>query len=92
MKLTALFERFAIDLTLEQAQSGAHQGCCDDDIAELRRNPDVVAELAKLSPKAVAAELKDYGAWEPDELADHDANLNRILWLACGNIVEEARS
>jgi len=29
--------------------------------------------------------LKGYGAWEDEELADHDENLNRLVWLTgCG--------
>jgi hypothetical protein len=31
--------------------------------------------------KTCAAYLKGYGAWEPEELADHDANLDRLVWL-----------
>jgi hypothetical protein len=30
--------------------------------------------------------LKEYGAWDATELADHDQNLQRILWLAAGDI------
>ena len=29
--------------------------------------------------------LRPYGAWDNDELADHDKNLRRMVWLAgCG--------
>lgn len=27
------------------------------------------------------AYLRGYGAWDDAELADHDANLNRLVWL-----------
>jgi len=32
--------------------------------------------------------LKDYGAWEKDELQDLETNKARILWLACINCKE----
>jgi hypothetical protein len=73
-------------LTLEDARSGSHQGRCDDDIEALRRVPYIKAQLDALDPVKLAADLSEYGAWEEAELADHDANLNRILWLACGDI------
>jgi hypothetical protein len=83
------FERFDLELTLEQAQSASHQGRCDDDVEALAREPGVAAQLAALDPLAVAAELREYGAWDDDELADHDANLRRVLWLAAGQIRDE---
>lgn len=77
-----------VELTKDEAASGMHQGACDSDIAALRELPHIAAQLAQWEPKTLAAELNEYGAWEPEELADHDANLNRMLWLACGDINE----
>jgi hypothetical protein len=88
--MLAYFNRFVIELTLEQAESGAHQGQCDDDIAMLLREPAIDAELARIPAGDIAAELRAYGAWDDEQLADYDANLTRILWLACGAIKDEA--
>lgn len=33
--------------------------------------------------------LKGTGAWERDELCDHDANLERLLWIWCCNLRED---
>jgi len=41
-----------------------------------------------LDPLKVREVLRDCGAWDDDELSDHDANLDRLLWIACGDIVE----
>jgi hypothetical protein len=87
--MLAYFERFVIELTREQAESGSHQGQCDDDIAALLLDPAIDAELARIPAADIADELREYGAWDDEELADHDANLSRVLWLACGNIIEE---
>jgi len=32
--------------------------------------------------------LGDYGAWTRHDLSDHGANLSRILWIACGDLVD----
>jgi len=84
------FNLFTLTLTLSDAQTGSHQGRCDADISYLRCQPRIRRQLAKLDPEAVASELKEFGTWDATELACEDDNLSRILWIACGNIVEEA--
>jgi hypothetical protein len=73
---------------MDQAQSCSHSGQCGDDVAELRRDPGIAAQLAALDPDKVRRSLSGYGAWDASELADHDANLDRLLWLACGDVAE----
>jgi len=37
------------------------------------------------TPEAIAEELREYGAWDAEELADDAANWRRVIWLAaCG--------
>ena len=84
----ATFKRFELKLTKDQARSGSHQGQCDEDIEWLRREPAIARQLDKLSPAIVVDELREYGAWDDKELSDHDENLSRLLWIACGDIVE----
>lgn len=86
----AYFERFVIELTRDEAQTGSHVGQCDDDIAWLRQQKNIDEQLCALSEEDVRSELEEYGAWDDEELADHDANLSRVLWLACGDIREQA--
>jgi len=45
-------------------------------------------QLSQLAPKQVADRLKEYGAWSDEELANHDMNLTRLLWLACCDVAE----
>jgi hypothetical protein len=80
--------RIEIEMSMEQAQSASHQGRCDDDVAMLAAEPDIAAQLEKIKPDVLRDELRDYGAWDADELADHEQNLQRIVWLAAGDIVE----
>lgn len=77
-----------LNITKKQAAQGSHRGRCDDDIAELRKVPGVRRQLDKIDPNVLARELLEYGAWSECELSDHSANLDRILWLVCGDIVE----
>ena len=85
----ASFNRFEIELSPEDAASASHQGQCDDDVLALSQRPDIAAQLATINPTHLAAELQEYGAWDKEELADHTQNLQRILWIAAGNITED---
>lgn len=84
--------RIELQLSLAHAFTGSHQGSCDDDIAFLRKLPYIKAQLDALDRAVLSAELKECGAWDETERADHDANLSRILWIACGDIAEQERS
>jgi hypothetical protein len=81
--------RIELKITKAQAAIGSHQGQCDDDVASLRTVPAILRQLAKINPELLAGELREYGAWDAAELADHDANLSRLLWIACGDISED---
>jgi hypothetical protein len=79
-----------LNITKAQAEKGYHQGDCDRDIDELRKLPAIRRQLSKLKPEDVRRELRGYGAWDAEELGDHEQNLNRLLWLACGDIADRA--
>lgn len=81
--------RIELQIAREDAESASHPGPCDADVAALRDVPYIREQLAKLDPALVASELSEYGAWDADELADHESNLDRLLWIACGDISEE---
>lgn len=78
--------RIELQMTMEQAESVSHSGECDEDVLELLKVPEIKAQLEKLNPETLISELKEYGAWNAEELADHAQNLQRILWLAGGDI------
>ena len=79
-----------LEMTLEQANTASHSGSCDDDVKWLSQQPDIAKQLEAIDPKLLARELDEYGAWDDAELADHDQNLQRLVWIAAGDIVEEA--
>ena len=77
-----------LNITKQQAHIGYHQCQCDNDIKGLRDVPTIKRQLDQLKPEIVVHVLKDYGAWDDDDLSNHDDNLDRLLWIACGDIVE----
>lgn len=83
------FERFQIEMTLEQAKSVSHQGECLPDVLELLKDKKYIRQFKKIDSESIAAELKEYGAWDEEELKDIEANLERITWIAGCNIIED---
>jgi hypothetical protein len=80
--------RIELQMSREQAESASHQGRCDEDVRALSEQPGIATQLAALKPEDVRAELREYGAWNAEELADHEQNLQRLLWLAAGDIAD----
>lgn len=85
----ASFNHFEIEMTKEQAHSVTHSGKCDIDVEILLENPKIKRQLKKITDEKLAAELKEYGAWDEEELKDRKANEQRIIWIAGGNIIDE---
>lgn len=85
----ATFNRFELKITKEQALTGSHPGPCDSDIRDLLTVPAIKRQLDKIPADSIREELKDYGAWDDEELANDQDNRSRILWIACGDIREE---
>ena len=82
----ASFNCFALRLPGDCVADCSHSGPCDADVVHWA---PLVTRPADCTPDALRAELKEYGAWDADELADDAANWRRILWIAAGNISED---
>jgi len=78
--------RIELALLLEDAETGYHSGMCDDDIAYLRTAPYIAEQLKALDENTVREEVEQWSDWD---VSDTDESLNRLLWIACGDIVEE---
>ena len=88
MNWTSSSGRIELKLTMAQAKAASHPGPCDAAVSHLSQVPEVCRQLAKLDPELLASELREWGAFDEDELADHAQNLQRILWLAAADIAE----
>lgn len=88
MKYYSSMFMIPLNLTKAQAASASHQGECDADVEALCNVPSVARQLAKIDPTTLAKELREYGAWDDVELADHQQNLRRFVWCAACDISE----
>jgi len=88
MYWTSSSGRIELNIPKGLASIGYHSGACDADIAELMELDSIKAQLFGIAPQVLSEELKEFGAWDKKELSDHNSNLARILWIACGDIQE----
>lgn len=88
MRWSESLGRIELNITKAQAASASHQGQCDADVKALSEVPAIARQLRKIDPALLRDCLREYGAWDSDELADHGQNLQRLLWCACGEITE----
>lgn len=84
----ACFERFSIEITRKDAMAMAHQGDCDEDVKAHVTLPRFKRQLDKIPVTEIAAELKEYGAWDAEELSNEEENRMRVLWLAACDVKE----
>ena len=78
-----------IVLTDEQIECMSHSGPCDADVEACL--PDLAEQTAKWDAATLAAELREHGAWDDEDLDDHAANIERMVWIAAGDLREEQR-
>ena len=77
------------NMTFADASSMAHAGTCDDDVAAGMRIPYIVEQFAAIDAESIRNQLDKYAAWDDEELADDDANQQRLLWLIACDIRED---
>jgi hypothetical protein len=80
--------RIELEIPTRLVAIGYHSGQCQDDIDYLLTLEPIKDQLSKIEPALLASELKEYGAWDDAELSVHQNNLQRILWLACGDLTD----
>lgn len=86
----ASFNRFEIQMTLDQARQCSQPGKdAEEDVNWLMTLPHIRRQRKKLDPELIRQELREYGAWDTEELLDDEANWSRILWTAACDISEE---
>lgn len=75
-----------ISLTRQDAENCSHSGSCDNDVEITVNKPYAQKQLNVISNESLVKELKEYGAWDDEELQDNEQNKRRIIWIAAGNI------
>jgi len=85
----ATFNRFELEMTLVQALSVSKGGPdATEKVEVVLQDKKIAAQLDAIGFENIRDELKEYGAWNDDELTDDDANCTRIVCIAGGNIRE----
>ena len=80
--------RIELNIPKGLASIGYHSGSCDSDIEDLMQLDSIKAQLSGIPPQVLSEELREFGAWDDLELSNHGDNLARILWIACGDLVD----
>lgn len=81
--------RIELQMTKAQAASVSQPGKdAHLDVCALLRDKKIRRQVDRLDRDLVKAELREYGAWDDADMIDHEANLQRLVWLAGCDITE----
>lgn len=84
---TTKCELIELNIEIEDAKQGYHAGSCDNDIAELQKLDYIKEQLNPIPLETLCSILDEYGC-EYDDGDDKEEIESIVLWLACGDIVE----
>jgi len=88
MKILWERDNIELSLTLDEAMSASHAGQCEEDVASLYWK--IEDQFESIPFESIVTYLLGYGAWTRKELEeDTILTKQRLLWIACGDIVEE---
>lgn len=79
--------RIDLYMTLEQARSASHPGSCDAEVKILVE--ELADQLADIQDCDLRRVLGEYGAWDEVELSVRADNLQRLVWVAAGDIADD---
>jgi len=79
----------SIRLTKADALNVSQAGDMSSQVDDLIQKSYVKKQLDKIDADELRKELHDYGAWDADELDDHKANLQRLVWIAGATTILE---
>ena len=80
------FDRFELDIPLNHVMACTVPGQdASLAVSEALKESDIDDQLNAISPDDIRAELAEYGAWDEFELADDQANRERLVWCAAGH-------
>jgi hypothetical protein len=83
----AHFNRFDIAMPIDAVSECSHQGDCGPDVEEWAKK---IERPEECTVDALREELREYGAWDDEQLSDDAANWERIVWIAAGDIQERS--
>jgi len=78
-----------LSLTTQDAKFCSQSGSCDDYVKEVSEKKYVKKQTSLFNPDQLRKELDGYGAWDDEQLQDHEQNIQRWIWISAGNIVDD---
>ena len=78
----------SLNIPKKVAKECSRSGSNDLSVDYYTKLPQYKRQLDKIDKEQLVKELLEYGAWDDNELSNHSDNLQRIFWIACGNICE----
>ena len=81
--------RIKLEFRPEDITHVCRSGANDDYVEDVVRLPRVRDQLMKLDSDSVRGILREYGAWDDDELRNHVQNLHRLVWIALWDCKDE---
>lgn len=77
-----------IKIKISDAETLASRGESIGTVKRMREESFYENQLQEIKPENLRKVLREYGAWDDQELENHDENLNRILWIAGCDVAE----
>ena len=87
-KIYASLNYFDLYFTRKDVDSMPLSGACDYTVQAIAKKPYIVRQFNAIDNSVLIKELTGYGAWDNVELQDKQANIERIIWIACSDIKE----
>lgn len=87
-KLYASLNYFDLYFTRQDVDSMPLSGDCDNTVSVIANKPYIIRQFATIDNDKLIKELIGYGAWDEIELQDKQANIGRVIWIACSDIEE----
>lgn len=81
--------RIELSMSVEQIEMVPLSGHAEFGIALLRQEKEIRTQIDKIKPEVLTECLDEYGTWDDEQLKDHEANIDRLLWIAACDIQEE---
>lgn len=75
--------RINLDIKSEDLSRGYHQGQCEDSVRDLMEEDYIREQFDAISDEDALKCVKEYGIEDPDEPKMY------LLWLACGDLIDE---
>jgi ribosomal protein L32 len=81
----------SVSLTAEQIAACSHPGRCDDDVESVIGELGLAGIGQLAQAELIRRELREWGAWDDEELKDAAQNIRRLVWIAAGDLAQEVR-